>query len=141
MMAFLETMIGSVSFMNKRRYWAIGIVAASLVGLTAPAAASSTKTRLVSCGTQSCLLVTGHRESVAVQVSINGHPLDVKGGRSWKAVLPIATVRGWSMPFDRGIEVATLAPTAPEPTLERAVLPIGLLGHAPDLASLVITLH
>ncbi len=119
---------------------AIGALLA--IGLASPAAAEHRpSTRLVSCGPESCLLVTGHRDDAAAEVRINGHQVDVRGGRNWRAKLPVATVREWSLPFARRIEVSVHDEKAGETSSRHAVLPIGLLGHVPDLASLVITLR
>ena len=111
-------------------------------GLVTPAlAAPAPSTRLVSCGAESCLLVTGRRDSAASEVRINGHRVEVEGKRAWRVSLPVATVRDWSVPFARRIDVSTHNAAVQEARLQQAVLPIGLLGHVPDLASLVITLH
>ncbi|MBB4858939.1 hypothetical protein HNO88_002265 [Novosphingobium chloroacetimidivorans] len=121
---------------------ALGAAAA----VAAPAAAQTTpNTRLVDCGEESCLLVTGHRERGSDEVRINGHRVDVQGQRNWRVRLPLAKVREWSAPFARRLEVSThpLASrkdVAQAGTADTARLPIGLLGHVPDLASLVITL-
>lgn len=103
-------------------------------------AAAAPNTRLVSCGAESCLLVTGHRNSRAAVIRINGHPVEVKGERSWRVRLPVSTVRSWAAPFARQLEVSAQDPSAQTNIVHHAQLPIGLLGHAPDLASLVITL-
>lgn len=117
-------------------------IGAAFAPFAAPSvAAADPAARLVSCGAESCLLVTGHRDSGEAAVLINGHSVDVEGGRSWRVRLPLATVRDWSEPFARKIEVSLQDPKTPETQANYAVLPIGLLGHAPDLASLVITLH
>jgi hypothetical protein len=110
--------------------------------LASPAlAAGAPDTRVVSCGADSCLLVTGHRDSRAAVVRINGHRVEVQGERSWRVRLPVATLRDWAAPFARQIEVSSQDPAGQTEVVQRAQLPIGLLGHAPDLASLVITLH
>jgi hypothetical protein len=98
-------------------------------------------TRLVSCGGESCLLVTGHRDSADAEVRVNGHAVAVQGKRNWRVRLPVSTVRDWSAPFARKIEVSTYNLAAPTVASQFARLPIGLLGHVPDLASLVITMH
>ena len=110
--------------------------------LVTPAlAGTKPSTRLVSCGGDSCLLVTGHRESAGSEVWINGHRVVVQGKRSWKVRLPVSTVRDWSAPFARKIEVSSYNREAADDEKHFARLPIGLLGHVPNLASLVITLN
>lgn len=118
------------------------IGAAFMASLATPAMAESKpSTRLVSCGDDSCLLVTGHRHSADAEVRINGHLVVVQGERSWRVRLPVSTVREWSAPFARKIEVSSSSSAMSANTLQSAKLPIGLLGHVPDLASLVITLN
>jgi hypothetical protein len=121
---------------------ALALGAALTIGLTAPAfATAAPSTRLVSCGDETCLLVSGHRDSARDEVRINGHHVDVQGKRGWRVNLPVATVRDWSAPFARRIEVSMHNPMLARAATHQAVLPIGLLGHVPDLATLVITLH
>ncbi|VWX54295.1 conserved exported hypothetical protein [Novosphingobium sp. 9U] len=120
------------------------LLAAAAIGSPA-VAQSAPSTRLIDCGEESCLLVTGHRERVSDEIRINGHLVDVQGQRTWRVRLPLATVREWSTPFARRIEVSShparaRTDMARADTAEHARLPIGLLGHVPDLASLVITL-
>lgn len=122
----------------------IAIALASMLAacIASPVLAAGTpSTRLVSCGADSCLLVTGSRESRAAAVRINGHPVEVQGERSWRVRLPVSTLRNWAAPFARQIEVSLQDPASQTDTVHHAQLPIGLLGHAPDLASLVITLN
>lgn len=100
-------------------------------------AAPQPKTRLVSCGAEDCLLVTGRRADKGSPVSINGHVVAVEGGRSWRARLPLATVRAWSTPYARSVTVTT----GPTDSMAEASLPIGLLGHVTNLAALVVRAH
>jgi len=128
--------------MARRRLVGLAIGSAVATFLITPALAETTpSTRLVSCGTDSCLLVTGHRDSPDAQVRIAGHRVDVEGERNWRVRLPVSTVREWSVPFARKIEVSLDNSTAAGEGSRFAKLPIGLLGHVPDLASLVITLN
>lgn len=124
------------------RHFAMACAPALAACLATPALADDgPATRLVSCGEQSCLLVTGHRDDASAGVLINGHPVETKGKRSWQARLPVDTVRDWSAPFARTIEVSYRDEAGAPETPQKARLPIGLLGHVPDLASLVITLN
>jgi len=121
-------------------FWGFALLFA--IAFATPAWASGApSTRLVSCGDESCLLVTGHRESAAADVRINGHVVEVQGKRKWRAQLPVETVRSWAAPFARRIEVSSYDAATQTQTLQKAELPIGLMGHVPDLASLVITLN
>jgi hypothetical protein len=120
-----------------KRALALGAVA--LVSLASPAlAASEPSTRLVSCGSRSCLLVSGHRDNAASLVRINGHVVSVTGKRKWRVSLPVETVRHWSAPSARTLEVTLLDPETHRESSGQADLPIGLLGHVTDLASLVV---
>lgn len=111
---------------------ALGI--ALLAAFVVPAsAATEPKTRLVSCDAGNCLLVTGRRADAASTVRINGHAVPVEGARIWRASLPVATVRQWSAPYARTITVSVVDGETGE-----ADLPIGMLGHAEDLAMLVV---
>ena len=114
-----------------------GILVASLA--TPATAASEPSTRVVGCGSGSCLLVTGHRDNAASPVSINGHVVAVEGQRDWRARLPVETVRDWSLPLARTIEVSFIDAATGVATAMDADLPIGLLGHAENLAWLVVS--
>lgn len=108
--------------------------------LSSPAALAKPTTRLVSCGAQDCLLVTGRRPDAATPVRINGHAVDVTGGRRWRLRLPLDTVRRWSARRARAISIAYDGADA-DADAGDAELPIGLLGHPIDLASLTISVH
>jgi hypothetical protein len=112
----------------------LGVVLAA--GLASPAlAAPEPRTRLVSCDEGSCLFIRGRRADAASPVSINGHTVAVEGARRWHASLPVETVRAWSAPYARTITVSVADAATPT----EADLPIGLLGHAENLAMLVIS--
>ncbi|MBB3861526.1 hypothetical protein GGQ88_002810 [Novosphingobium hassiacum] len=112
---------------------AITLAALLAAGLCAPALAAPTpSTRLVHCDAGNCLVVTGRRADAAAPVSINGHAVQVRGTRKWRAVVPVQTVREWSEPYARTVTVSVAASDT------EADLPIGLLGHAEKLAMLVV---
>lgn len=118
---------------------AVMLLIASGAALASPAiAASEPSARLVTCGNESCLLVSGRRDDEASSVRINGHAVPVDGKRRWRVSLPLETVRDWSAPFARTIEVTVLEADTGREAFQRANLPIGLLGHATELASLVV---
>lgn len=104
-------------------------------------AAPEARTKLVQCGAQSCLRITGHREDPALTVAINGHPVPVEGKHRWHADLPLDVVREWSPPYARTIEVSLHHPETQYRVIASIDLPIGLLGHSTDLASLVVSLR
>lgn len=103
----------------------------------APAAASEIATRVVGCAEGSCLLVTGHRASAKAAVSINGRAVNTQGSRKWRARVPVETLREWSAPLARTITVSVMDRGIQRDSEAR--LPIGLLGHAEDLAFLVVS--
>lgn len=127
---------------NPARVAALAVGAMFAMGLAGPCVAASVpSTKLVSCGEQTCLHVTGQRESSAAEVRINGHPVNVQGKRHWRVNVPVSTIREWSAPFARKIEVSTHDQLMHDVAMRHEVLPTGLLGHVPNLASLVITLN
>lgn len=77
--------------------------------------------------------MTGQRADRTAPVAINGHEVPVSGGRKWRARLSVETVRAWSAPLARKITIQVAGVET------KAALPIGLLGHAPDLAYLTVT--
>lgn len=117
--------------MQRLQILALGALLAA--GLASPAmAAAEPTTRLVECGRESCLLISGEREDAAHAVAINGHTVAVEGARKWRATIPVGTLRDWSAPRARTVRVAVAGSET------EADLPIGLLGHAGDLAMLVV---
>jgi len=109
------------------------------LALAVPAhAADKPKARLVSCDAGSCLLVKGRRDSAAALVMINGHAVSVEGGRRWRAIVPVDTLRDWAAPKARTITVAVADAEAASGAVSEVRLPIGLLGQPEDLAFLVI---
>ncbi|MBB6124053.1 hypothetical protein [Sphingobium subterraneum] len=109
--------------------------AATLIAcLSTPAiAAQDPATRLVSCGTESCLLVSGRRSDARVPVALNGHVVAVEGARKWRVRVPIAHLRAISEPFARTVTVSVGALSA------KAALPIGLLTRNENLAMLIVS--
>ncbi|MFK4874273.1 hypothetical protein [Novosphingobium sp. ZW T3_23] len=114
-----------------------GAVATAAFGQTATAAPRE-KARLVSCGAADCLLLSGVRADAGQEVQVNGHSVPVEGGRGWKVLLPVETVRAWSRPGARSIAVGITPSKAEEGALHQVVLPIGMLGSITELAYLVI---
>jgi hypothetical protein len=112
---------------------AFAVVCAGTAGATA-----APKTRLVSCGSESCLLVTGRRASADSRVSINDRPMPVGGRRAWHVRVPLAAVRELTSPYARNIEVTVTRADGHQEWSEDASLPIGLLGHN-NLATLIVS--
>jgi hypothetical protein len=118
----------------------ISALAAVLVAsLSSPAfAAAQPRTRLVPCEAGNCLLVTGHRTSAASAVNINGRLVSADGARRWRVRVPVASVRAWSAPFARTITVSVVDAENRTGAMAEVDLPIGLLGQAENLSSLVV---
>jgi hypothetical protein len=125
------------------RSGALAIAGTLLIGsLTTPAlAASDVSTRVVRCGSESCLLVTGHRDDPSAIVTIEGQQVAVEGKYGWKARVPVATVKEWCGPYAREIEVSLHNPATRSEITDNVDLPIGLLGSLTDLASLEISVN
>lgn len=110
-----------------------------IAGVAAPArAAPEPSAKLVRCGAGSCLRISGHRRNAAAIVRVNGHAVSAEGERHWKVDLRVETVRDWSAPHARTIEVSLHDPETPHGSRTRVDLPIGLLGGLTSLASLVV---
>lgn len=117
------------SMLRSKTLAVCAILSAALA--TPAAAASETSTRLVKCGSESCLRVSGQRPDKASAIVINGHEVSVKGAERWHVRMPVETVRAWSSPFARTIAVSVAGFT------QDVKLPIGMMGHG-DLAMLVV---
>lgn len=104
-----------------------------------PAAAAEARARLIRCGAQSCLLITGHRDDPASVVSVNDRAVPVEGKHGWRLALPVEAVRLWSAPFARAVEVTLHDRVTGQETTQRVSLPIGLLGNVTDLAFLEVS--
>lgn len=119
------------------------LIGATIIGsLVSPAmGASKPSTRLIRCGEESCLQISGRRDDRAMIVSVNGHVVAVEGKRRWRVRLPVEVVRQWSAPYARTIEISLRDPETQGVTIASVDLPIGLLGGLKDLASLVISVR
>lgn len=107
--------------------------------LAPPTLTAESISKLVRCGGESCLQISGQRDNPAAIVRINDHVVPVAGERGWQVRLPIDIVRQLSAPFARTIEVSMQDPQTQVETTEHVDLPIGLLGFATELASLEVS--
>ena len=110
----------------------------ALAAATLPAQVQSATVKLTRCGAGDCLLVRGHRNSGQAIVRVNDRTVQASGGRSWRVRLPVATVRDWSAPFARTLSISVVEPAGSVEQTEAVRLPVGLLGHEVELASLVV---
>jgi hypothetical protein len=95
-------------------------------------------TRLVACGEDDCLQVRGRRASPGATIRINGRPVAADGGARWRVTLPLATVRDWSAPFARTLQVSVEEPATAHDEGEAVRLPMGLFAGRIELASLTV---
>ncbi|OAN58458.1 hypothetical protein [Sphingomonas sp. TDK1] len=118
---------------RSRLLWATALLAA-------PAAHAGTlpSAKLVRCDAGDCLLIRGARSTTASTIRINDRLVPASGGRSWKVRVPVATVREWAFPYTRSLAVAVIDAHGQIEQHEKVRLPVGLLGHATELASLVV---
>ena len=118
------------------RLTATALLLGATLGITTPALAHTTHepaTKVVPCGPESCLRITGYRADISAPVAINGHAVPVSGRHRWKARVPVSEVRRWSAPYARSIAVSV------ENEEHSTRLPVGLLGTRGDLAMLVVS--
>lgn len=118
------------------RFFSLATAVLLAGSIAAPGAACDTaepSTRLVECGSQSCLVVSGHRADATSKVRLNGHDVNATGRHRWQARLPVSTVRAWSAPHARAISVEV------DDSVRDARLPVGLLAPSGNLAMLVVT--
>jgi hypothetical protein len=114
------------------------LIALAIATAASSANARSATAQLITCDAGNCLLVHGHRASSQAIIRINGRTVEASGGRSWRVRLPVATVRDWSAPFARSLQVAVVDPAGPVERDDAVRLPVGLLGHELELAFLVV---
>jgi hypothetical protein len=112
----------------------------ALAATTAAASANAhpATVRVINCDTASCVLVRGHRSTSEAVIRINDRVVEAEGGRSWQVRLPVTTVQDWSAPFARTLRVSVTDAARSTERTEAVRLPVGLLGHNLELASLVV---
>jgi hypothetical protein len=94
--------------------------------------------RLVHCGDQTCLRISGHRADASVIVRAAGHNLAVEGDHSWRTTVPLSTASAWAN-VSGGTLMLTFADTRTgTETVDAVALPPGALGKRVTLATLVV---
>jgi hypothetical protein len=111
----------------------------SLVTVTSAHAEQRTRARLVSCGENTCLRLSGYRASAAMVVRIGGHDLAVEGRRGWQATVPLDVARAWAITRNYALRVVLIDPAAGTEQIETVMLPPGSLGSHTEIASLTIS--
>lgn len=113
-------------------------LAIAIATAATPVNARPATARLIRCDAGSCVIVRGHRSTSRAVIRINDRIIEAEGGRSWRVSLPVAIVQDWSAPFARTLRVSVADPAESSQRTEAVRLPVGLLGHNPELASLVV---
>jgi hypothetical protein len=127
------------------RAWPASTILRLLLGLVMAAvpagAMAMPQARLVHCGGETCLRLSGHRLHPAVAVRVAGHDLTVKGGRSWNATVPLQTARDWANRAGDTLRLTLADARTGTETEDAVALPPGALGKRVELATLVISAH
>ncbi len=106
-----------------------------------PGIAEAAQARLVRCGAETCLRLSGHRFDSAHLVRVAGRLLAVEGGRAWHATVPLATARDWPGAAGGTLRLMLVDPATGSETADLAVVPPGALGRRVELASLLVSAH
>ncbi|WP_353467670.1 hypothetical protein [Sphingomonas faeni] len=108
--------------------------------MIAPAHAErQTRARLVSCGENSCLRLSGYRALATMVVRVGEHDLSVEGDRAWQATVPLDIARAWPIARNYALRVAFVDPDAGTKRVETVMLPPGSLGARTQIASLIVS--
>jgi len=103
--------------------------------------ALAAQARLVRCGAETCLRVTGNRSSSAVAVRIAGQDLAVEGNRAWRVTVLLPTARDWPGALDGTLRLTLVDIATRIETAETAAVPPGALGRHVELATLIVHAH
>lgn len=109
--------------------------------MAATPALAEPQARLVHCGQETCLRLSGQRAQATGAIWIEGHELAVEGGRRWRATVPMATAREWGTPSGGSLTLAVVDTPGKIERLESVALPPGALGRQVELATLIVRAH
>jgi hypothetical protein len=123
----------------KKRAFALSLGLA--LGLVPGAALAATQAKLVHCGQETCLRLSGHRAHTQVAVRVAGHTLAVEGDRAWHATVPLATARDWASASGSVMMLTLTDGQAGGERQEAVTLPPGALGRRVELATLMVSAH
>lgn len=101
-------------------------------------AAAAPQARLVHCGDETCLRISGHRPHAAVVVRVAGHALAVEGEHSWRTTVPLTTARDWANASGDTLMLTLADPLTGTERVDAVTLPPGALGKRVELATLVV---
>jgi len=115
----------------------IGLAMVALPG----SARADPQARLVRCGNETCLRISGHRPSAGIIVRIAGRELPIEGNRSWRTTVPLAIARGWSNVSGEALTLSLTDPRSGTEQVDSVALPPGALGRRIELATLIVSAH
>ncbi len=108
--------------------------------LAVPAQAERTaRAKLVHCGADSCLRLSGRRPAATTAIRIGGRELAVDGDRRWRATVPLTVARTWPIVRGYALRVVLADTAAGMERSETVMLPPGALGSRIEMASLVVS--
>lgn len=106
----------------------------------APAQAGwQAKARLVHCGADTCLRLSGYRPRETMIVRVGLRDLAVEGDRAWRATIPLDVSRTWPITRTYALRVTLVDPDAGTERIETVMLPPGSLGSRTEIASLIVS--
>jgi hypothetical protein len=94
--------------------------------------------RLVHCGNETCLRISGRRLHSAVAVRIDGRDLAVEGERNWHTTVPLTAARDWTNVSGDTLTLIMADTRTGTETSTAVSLPPGALGKHIELATLVV---
>lgn len=104
-----------------------------------PAAAERTSSaRLVHCGGETCLRLSGRRVGAATAVRVDGRDLPVVGERSWQVTVPLAEARTWRLIRGYAVPITLVDRASGAERMLAVPVPPGALGARMELASLIV---
>ncbi|WP_298690372.1 hypothetical protein [uncultured Sphingomonas sp.] len=111
------------------------------VGCTTGSGAAAAQARLVHCGSDTCLRVSGRRANAAVAVRIAGQNFVVEGIHAWRVTVPLRVARDWRRATDGTLPVSLSDAATGIETVDPAVPPPGALERRVELATLIVRAH
>lgn len=114
--------------------------AAAGLFVTAPARAGEpARARLVRCGGETCLKLSGRHASPVVAVRIRGEVVPMAPDRAWALTVPLARARPWVSDAEQGLTVELTDAENRQTEATATQLPPGAFGRRRELAMLVVT--
>jgi len=115
-----------------------GAVLCAGLPATRAAAERPASARLVHCGEETCLRLSGQRDGAATAVRVHGRDLPVVGERSWHATVPLAEPRTWRLARGYAVPVVLVDRASGAERPLAVPVPPGALGTRMELASLIV---